>query len=234
MTTDESIPTFIDKGRFEVFLSYSSDSEKQFERYVDELKTHLGQHKINVVTAPHDQVGGDDGNDYIISKIQTCDVLLALHTRTCRSSDYFDQEIGIALAYKVPIVPICVKVKPYGFIHMKKCISCENSIIDKASQIIYAIKKQYWNQMKNQSNILFRLNMIKTDIQAIKLLFLLAGKHVQEDAINQLATIYLSDKFLQKKTTAFIIEVLLTKNRANLSDKLRSALQNLTNENLRV
>ncbi len=144
MAMDEPIPSFIDEGTFEIFLSYSSDTEKQFEMYVDELKIRLSQHNMNVITAPHDQDGGDDGDEYIMTKIQTCDVLLALHTETCKSSNYFDQEIGVALAYKVPIVPICVKAKPYGFIQMKKCISYDHAMIDKTSQIVHSIKKQYW------------------------------------------------------------------------------------------
>ena len=149
------------RSKFIVFLSYSSDDEKQFEKHINDLKTGLISYGITVVTASHDQIGGDDGNEDILLKIQTCDVFLALHTSNCQSSFYFDQELGMALAFRIPIVPICIKQKPYGFITMKRCIFCNASIVDKIPDIGLAIRKQYANQEKNQSNILFRLNVIK-------------------------------------------------------------------------
>ena len=233
MNADETIPRFIQKSKFTVFLSYSSDDEKLFEKYIDELKTGLDLYKITVITAPHDQIGGDDGNEDILLKIQTCDVFLVLHTSTCQSSFYFDQEVGMALAFRIPIVPICIGQKPYGFIAMKKCIFCNTCIEDKIPDIEYAIRKQYSNQEKNTPNILFRPNIIKGELQAIKLLSLLINKTLQKDEINQIATIYLSEKFLNIKATV-IFEKLLTKNTDNLSDKLRLVLRKYNNENLKV
>ena len=58
------------------FLNYSSDDEKLFEQYTRELKTGLMAHKITVITAPHDQIGGDDGNESIMSDIRTCDAII--------------------------------------------------------------------------------------------------------------------------------------------------------------
>ena len=229
----KSVSRFV-RSKFIVFLSYSSDDEKQFEKHINDLKTGLSSYGITVVTAPHDQIGGDDGNEDILLKIQTCDVFLALHTSTCHSSFYFDQELGMALAFRIPIVPICIKQKPYGFITMKRCIFCNVSIVDKIPDIGRAIRKQYADQEKNQSNILFRLNVIKKKLQAIKLLSLLVNKTLQEDDINQIALIYLSNKFLNNSKAILIMEKLLTKNKDNLSNKLRLALRKYNNENLKV
>ncbi len=72
--------------------------------------------------------------------------------------------------------------------------------------------------------------MIKSSFQATQLLGMITGKHIQEDTINQLALLYLSGKFSNKKTTTAIIENLLTKNRDGLAHKLRLALQNHSSE----
>ena len=168
-----------------------------------------------------------------MSNIRTCDASLILHTETSSSSNYFDQEVGMALAYRTPIIPICIGQKPYGFINMKKCIFCDDSITDKIQSIACAIRVQYWNQRQTPSNVLFRINMATRELQAIRLLSLLTEQTLQKDEINQLAMMYLSDRFSKEKTI-LILEKLLTKNRANLSDRIHSTLRKYNNKNLKV
>ncbi len=234
MNMDDRIPRFIQNSTIEVFLSYSSGGDSESEKYIDNLKTGLASHKIKVITAPHDQIGGDDANEYILSKIRACDVFLVLHTESCKSSDYFDQEIGMAFASNIPIIPICVKQLPYGFIVGRKCIRCDDSITDKIQTIAYAIRRQYWNQRTNQPKMLFRLNMIDTKIKASRLLFLMNNIILERHTIDQLAVMYLSNKFSDQKSTTYTIERILTKNRDDLSSRLSSALQKYNNKNLKV
>ena len=111
---------------------------------------------------------------------------LILHTRTNSLSDYFDQEIGVALAYRALIVPIRIGQKPYGFINMKRCIVCDDSITDKIQSIEHAIRVQYWNQRQSPPNVLFKINVTTREFQAIRLLSLLTDQTLQKNEINQL------------------------------------------------
>lgn len=52
----------------------------------------------------------------ILKELKTCDVFLPLLTRNFPESEWTDQETGMAVALNKTIIPLKIKIAPYGFI----------------------------------------------------------------------------------------------------------------------
>jgi len=95
-----------------VFLSYSAE-DKEIAR---EIKRFLERFEMEVFLAHEDIEPSSDWEEVIIEQLKACDVFIPILTENFRSSQWTDQETGFALSRQIPIIPINISVKPYGFI----------------------------------------------------------------------------------------------------------------------
>src|SRR5262249_43021414 len=72
--------------------------------------------------------------DEIESALYSMDALAALMTEDFHESNWTDQEVGFALGRHVPIIPLRLGQKPYGFLARIQALSC--SWDDAAERII--------------------------------------------------------------------------------------------------
>jgi hypothetical protein len=79
------------------------------------VKTELRKWAIGLFVAHQDIKPSKAWMDEIDLALATCDALGAFLTPTFHESPWTDQEVGIAIARRVLIVPICLGLMPYGF-----------------------------------------------------------------------------------------------------------------------
>lgn len=119
-----------------IFLSHSDKDKK----IAAELKSKLVEHDLVVFLAHEDIDGGSDWVSKLYEEIQNSKIFIMLLTKNYHSSNYTDQEVGIAINCKKTILPICVdETRPYGFAFNKQAIVCslpfEDSKIEKIVNI---------------------------------------------------------------------------------------------------
>jgi hypothetical protein len=97
---------------FRLFFSHTHSHQ----RLMGELKTALLRYGIVAFVAHQDIRPTREWESVIESALKTCDALAAYLTSDFHTSAWTDQEVGVALARDILILPIKVDVDPYGFI----------------------------------------------------------------------------------------------------------------------
>jgi len=97
-----------------VFLSYSHPNRKCAGR----IKAELEDYCLDVFLAYEDIAQSRQWQKIILGYLKRCDVFLPLLTKEFQSSEWADQESGIAFAGDKLIIPLKVSIDPYGFLVM--------------------------------------------------------------------------------------------------------------------
>jgi hypothetical protein len=122
-----------------VFLSYSAEDKVIAGR----IKFLLERFGMEVFLAHEDIEPSSDWEDVIVEELKNCSVFIPILTENFSLSKWTDQETGFALAREIPIIPIDVGVKPYGFISKYQAFALETKDIYKSCvNIIRVILKK--------------------------------------------------------------------------------------------
>jgi len=117
----------------DVFLSYHTNQKETAKKIKEKLET-IG---FQVFMAPDDIQGGSKFLSIMYDKIKTCQAFLALVSEDYPTSEYSDHEVGIALGFEKPVLPICLDGKiPYGFLREYHCVCSANMDIEQKIQEI--------------------------------------------------------------------------------------------------
>ena len=101
-------------------MSYSSRDKI----LASQIKTRLKEFGIAAFVAHDDIPGGSKWADFIRDRIHDCSLFLALVTKTYHEQEYTDQELGMAVYAKKPVVCISVDdARPHGFARLYQYIS---------------------------------------------------------------------------------------------------------------
>ncbi len=95
-----------------VFISHVSMSKSEAKKIKDALEVF----GVASFVAHNDIEPSREWQSEIELAMSSMNFFIALLTEEFRSSDWTDQEVGFALARKVPILPVARGVTPYGFI----------------------------------------------------------------------------------------------------------------------
>ena len=109
-TTTE--PTFWSSNSARVFLSHLASMKAK----VATLKTELAKVGISAFVAHDDIEPTKEWQSEIESALASMDGMVALLAPGFKESNWCDQEVGVAIGRKLPIVSIRVGLDPYGFI----------------------------------------------------------------------------------------------------------------------
>lgn len=131
----ESDATFLDSGSPLVFLSHLA-SRKVF---VGELKSKLASLGIDSFLAHEDIEPTKEWQAEIESALARMDGLVALLAPGFKDSNWCDQEIGFALAKRVPIVSVRLGLDPYGFIGKYQAIQGNGKNADEIANDLYEV-----------------------------------------------------------------------------------------------
>jgi predicted nucleic acid-binding Zn-ribbon protein len=99
-------------GYFRLFLSHISDHKMG----AIQLQKIMGNYAISVFVAHADIEPTKEWQDEIELALSSMDALAALLTPGFKESKWCDQEVGVAIGRKVPVLPIRAGINPYGFI----------------------------------------------------------------------------------------------------------------------
>jgi TIR domain len=100
-----------DKG-FRLFLSHKSEVKKE----TAELKEKLGLFGVSAFVAHEDIEPSRTWLAEIENALHSMDAFAALVTENFHDSDWTDQEVGFALARRVPVIAVKLGRDPYGFL----------------------------------------------------------------------------------------------------------------------
>lgn len=95
-----------------VFVSYSTNDKL----LAGAIKNDLAHYGIDVFLAHEDITPSADWQSTILTSLKQTDVFIPLLTKSFKTSDWTDQETGIAVAEQKLIIPLKVDIDPYGFI----------------------------------------------------------------------------------------------------------------------
>lgn len=111
-TSPAPTPDFWEENYYKLFLSHVSSYKKE----TAELQEVLNYYGITAFVAHEDIEPTKEWQSEIEVALGTMDGLAALLTPEFHESKWTDQEIGFAIGKGVPILPIRLKLDPYGFI----------------------------------------------------------------------------------------------------------------------
>lgn len=117
----------------DVFLSYHTN-QKVISKTIKEKLEEIG---FQVFMAPDDIHGGSKFLSVMYDKIKSCQIFLALISKDYPTSEYSDHEVGIALGFEKPVLPICIDGQiPYGFLREYHCVCSADMNIEQKIQEI--------------------------------------------------------------------------------------------------
>jgi hypothetical protein len=88
-----------------------------------QLKSALVFYGVDGFVAHEDVEPGKDWQLVIEAALHSCNALVALLHHGFKESNWCDQEVGIALARGVPVVPVKIDLDPYGFFGAVQAVS---------------------------------------------------------------------------------------------------------------
>lgn len=107
-------------GGYRVFLSHKAE----VKRKAAHLKGRLALFGVSAFVAHADIKATRKWQDEIEKALASMDGFVALLTKQFHESDWTDQEIGYALALKVPLIAVKLGTTPYGFIGRFQALQC--------------------------------------------------------------------------------------------------------------
>src|SRR5262249_47275885 len=107
-------------------------------------KYSLGSYGIAAFLAHEDIQPSEEWQDEISHRLHACEVFFPLLTDSFKSSDWTDQETGIAVALNKIIVPLKATLDPYGFIARYQAQSLEAEEVN-GSLNLPGIDESCWN-----------------------------------------------------------------------------------------
>ena len=110
--TDDSVAELWGEGVVRVFISHTSEHKEKAAN----LKIWLSQYGMASFVAHEDIEPMKEWQIELERALRTMGMFVALLTEGFSQSDWTDQEVGCAVAAKVPIFPIRMGRNPYGFI----------------------------------------------------------------------------------------------------------------------
>lgn len=126
-------PSFWQAQEPRVFISHVSSFKKEATGF----KTSMGLFGISGFVAHEDIEPTKKWQDEIELALSTMDALLALLTPGFNESKWTDQEVGVAVGRRVPVIPIRVGLDPYGLIGKYQAVQgAERKIPDICDEIL--------------------------------------------------------------------------------------------------
>lgn len=119
----------IEMDKLSIFISYSSSDKKTAGLLKSYLALFCG---FSCFLAHEDILPSQNWEDKILTKLYASDLFVPLISEKSSFSPYVNQEIGMALVLKKPIIPIKIyHTNPFGFIAKIQALSCSDLTFDQ-------------------------------------------------------------------------------------------------------
>lgn len=102
------------------------------QSFVGEVGTYLDGWGVSAFVAHVSIDASEEWQAVIETALLTCDAMVVFLHDGFKISNWCDQEVGFAMARRVPVLPLHIDLNPYGFMGKLQAAHCEN---DSAQQI---------------------------------------------------------------------------------------------------
>jgi hypothetical protein len=126
------LPTFWLPNQPRIFLSNLATENEA----VKAIKAELEDYGLVCFLAHEDIEPTKEWQTEIEIALTTMDALVAYLTPGFNESEWTDQELGVAIGRKVPIVPLKVGIDPYGFIGKYQALQAEDRMPEEIAKEI--------------------------------------------------------------------------------------------------
>ncbi len=173
------------KIKISVFLSYAGEDRED----ANDLYKHLQKHDIDVFMDTKSLNGGTSFHDELLNRIQISDVFIVLLSKNFKKSTYTHYEIGMALAFQIPIIPISIDdTMPYEVLcgkHAIKYTSTPNE--EEVKKIIDSIRSENYERTSNDLEYLItRVERAPSQQEALNKLRILSRQQLSTAQVNRL------------------------------------------------
>lgn len=108
------------QGELRLFMSHLA----AHEGFVGEVATWLEGWGISAFVAHMSIDASNEWQAVIETALLTCDAMAVFLHEGFRESNWCDQEVGFALARRVPVLPLNIELNPYGFMGKLQALRC--------------------------------------------------------------------------------------------------------------
>lgn len=119
-------PSFWEEHEPRIFVSHLAKTKKE----VGELKVALERFGLAAFVAHDDIEPTKEWQDEIEAALSTMDAMVAVLVPGFSESKWTDQEVGVAIGRRVPIVPLKSGLDPYGFIGKYQALQVKGKILE--------------------------------------------------------------------------------------------------------
>jgi hypothetical protein len=120
----DDVPTEVQpwsQGQLKLFMSHLAERQE----FVDKVGAHLSHSGISCFVAHVSIEPSEEWQSVIEGALRSCDAMAVFLHKGFHESDWCDQEVGFALARRVPVLPIAINVMPYGFMGKLQAARCQ-------------------------------------------------------------------------------------------------------------
>lgn len=107
-------------GGLRLFMSHLA----RRQRYVGRVADWLAVHGIDAFVAHTSIEPSAEWQDVIESALRSCDAMAVFLNTGFHKSNWCDQEVGFAMARRVPVLPLRFELNPYGFMGKLQAENC--------------------------------------------------------------------------------------------------------------
>lgn len=196
-------------GYFRLFISHLSE----FKERASALKSSLTQYGIDCFVAHEDITPSKEWEIEIENALFSMDALCAIVVPKFKNSDWFDQEVGIALGQHKFVISIDKGAVPYGFFGKFQALKSKGKTrSEMAKNIWFGISNNEHTKDKYSEKLVATILNVKSDKEAETFLsVLLSYENVEKRYIEQLHSHYIDNKYLIKKCSRQIANEIFAK-----------------------
>lgn len=111
------------QGQLKLFMSHLA----VHQQFVGEVAWNLSLYGVSCFVAHVSIEPSEEWQSAIEVALRSCDAMAVFLHRGFHESNWCDQEVGFALARRVPVLPIAIDVMPYGFMGKLQAVRCQPS-----------------------------------------------------------------------------------------------------------
>jgi hypothetical protein len=123
------------EGHFRLFMSHLATHQEE----VGFVGYNLRHYGVSCFVAHNSITPSAEWQTVIEAALSTCDAMAVFLHKDIKESGWCDQEVGFALARRIPVLPLSIDIIPYGFMAKLQAANCRPD--DKAPVIAERILK---------------------------------------------------------------------------------------------
>lgn len=111
------------QGQLNLFMSHLATHQ----RFVGNVGENLSRSGVSSFVAHNSIEPSEEWQSVIEAALRSCDAMVVFLHEGFKESNWCDQEVGFALARRVPVLPLGIDLMPYGFMGKLQAANCNRA-----------------------------------------------------------------------------------------------------------